>query len=118
LFLVKNEDFKKHKGEYLEMIVRKKGIKIKNLTDAVGYDRSTFYNHIKAPNLSFAILARYGKVLNHDFSVDYPELNNPVDYLSKVIETFEEMEKDRDYWRDRFLELAEKVAEDYKRRRR
>lgn len=107
MFLVKSIDLKKHRGEYLNGVVRKKGIKIKVLTELAGYDRSTFYNHIKDPNLPYTILAKYGKIMHHDFALDYPELaiNTPVD--PTAITTFEEMEKDRDRWKIKYEALSE-----------
>jgi hypothetical protein len=107
LFIVKNEHFKKHKGEYLNELVRKKGIKIKVLTAAAGYDRSSFYNHIKEPNLSFGILIRYGKVLNHDFAEEFPEMkadrkNNVAPPMS-----YDELETDRDNWKEKYFQVAE-----------
>ncbi len=107
MFLVKNEDIKKHKGEYLNWVVRKKGIKIKVLTELAGYDRSTFYNHIKNPNLPYSVMARYGKALNHDFLAEYPEFQNSHENMMLVISTFEEMEQDRDKWRSKYLAVSD-----------
>lgn len=110
---MKNSDFKKHKGELLDYVVRKKGIKIKALAAEAGFDRSTYYNHIKDANLPYPVISKYGEVLNYDFSKEYPEIPANTTYEAKEITTFEEMEKDRNYWRKRFLDLAEKVAENY-----
>jgi len=107
LFIVKNEDFKKHKGEYLNELVRKKGIKIKVLTQAAGYDRSSFYNHIKDPHLSFGILARYGKVLNHDFAEEFPEMNAGQKSPVKPAMSYDELETDRDSWKEKYFQVAE-----------
>lgn len=115
MFLVKKEDFKKHKGEYLNSVVRKRGITIKALTASAGFDRTTYYHHIADPHLPYKVIARYGEVLNFDFSGEYPEIKLPQHSESHEITTFEEMERDRNYWRSRFLELAEKVADNYKR---
>jgi hypothetical protein len=107
LFIVKNKDFNKHKGEYLNGLVRKKGIKIKVLTAAAGYDRSSFYNHIKDPNLSFAILIRYGKVLNHDFAEEFPEMKIHHKNDVQPAMSYEELEKDRDSWKEKYFQVAE-----------
>jgi hypothetical protein len=107
LFIVKNEDFKKHKGEYLNELVRKKGIKIKVLTQAAGFDRSTFYNHIKQPNLSFGILLKYGKILNHDFSEEYPEMNVHQKKPVQPVMSYDEVVQDRDNWKEKYFQVAE-----------
>lgn len=104
---MKKLDTKKHRGEYLNELVRKKGIKIKVLTELAGYDRSTFYNHIKDPNLPYTILAKYGKIMHHDFSIDFPELAGATVSELTEITTFEEMEKDRDRWKSKYEALSE-----------
>ena len=104
---MKNEDFKKHKGEYLNGLVRKKGIKIKVLTQAAGFDRSTFYNHIKQPNLSFGILLKYGKILNHDFAEEYPEMNVNQKKPAQPVMSYDELLEERDSWREKYFQVAE-----------
>lgn len=104
---MKNEDFYKHRGEYLNWLVRKKGIKISVLTKLADYDRSTFYNHIKDPNLPFTILMRYGHVLGHNFATSYPELAGVSNADLLPITTFEEMEKDRDKWKNKYEALVD-----------
>lgn len=107
MFLVKNDDFKKHKGEFLNQLVRRKGIKIKVLTRAAGFDRSTFYNHIKQPNLSFAILAKYGAILNHDFAEEFPEMKAEGNPPAQAAVSYEDLEKDRDSWKEKYFQVAE-----------
>lgn len=110
MFLVKNSDIKKHKGEYLNWVVRTKGIKITVLTAKVGVDRSTFYNHIKDPGLPYAVIVKYGKILNHDFSAVYPKMPSENHENSPMITTFEEMEKDRDWWKSKYQDLEARLA--------
>ncbi|QNK61260.1 hypothetical protein H7F33_11835 [Pedobacter sp. PAMC26386] len=112
---MKKGDFKKHKGEYLDYIVRNTGITIKALTTFAGFDRSSYYNHILDPHLPYKVISKYGEVLHHDFSDQYPEERTAKSSDPNEITTFEEMKKDRDYWRSRFLDLAEKVADNYKK---
>ncbi|MET1055385.1 MAG: hypothetical protein ABWY16_08765 [Pedobacter sp.] len=105
--MVKNKDFKIHKGEFLNGLVRKKGIKIKVLTQAAGFDRSTFYNHIKQPNLSFGILLKYGKILNHDFAEDFPEMITDQKKPSSVQPSYEELAEEKDYWKEKYFHMLE-----------
>jgi hypothetical protein len=116
LFRVKSNDFKKHKGEYLNWVVRTKGIKITVLTAKVGVDRSTFYNHIKDPSLPYHVISKYGEILNHDFSAEYPKEQVEKEQQPPVITTFDEMEKDRDFWKSKYLDLESKLAELINRR--
>lgn len=104
---MKNEDLKKHRGEYLNWLVRKKGIKIVVLTRLAGYDRSTFYNHIRDQNLPYAILLKYEKGLNHDFSIDYPDIRGNIGEDMPEISTYEEMKIDRDKWKHKYDAITE-----------
>jgi len=118
LFIVKNEDFKKHKGEYLNELVRKKGIKIKVLTEAAGFDRSTFYNHIKRRNLPFGILSKYGQVLNHDFAELFPEMNTEANTSLQPAMSYDEVVQDRDIWKEKYFQVAELYHECMRQQKR
>lgn len=39
-----------------------------------GYQPNTMYGHFRNPELSDAILVKYGKAIPFDFSIEYPEL--------------------------------------------
>lgn len=111
MFLVENKDFKKDKGEYLNWIVRANGIKITVLTEKAGVDRSTFYNHIKEPDLPYHIIAKYGEVLHHDFSDAYSKKEQKYTPAVTNVITLSEIEKDRDYWKNKYLNLEAKIRE-------
>jgi hypothetical protein len=62
--------------------------------------------------LSYEILAHYGAVLKHDFSLDLPEFRK---YTMEESEppygppkTLDEAIEQREYWRERFYQLMEK----------
>ncbi len=83
------------------------------ITNRAGYNRSSYYNHILKPDLSFTILTKYGKALGHDFSRELPEiqpymrLDEPTPGYQTNLTT-EELIKQRDLWKDKYLELLEK----------
>jgi hypothetical protein len=108
---VKNKDIKQHKGELLNKVVRSHGIKITALTNKVGVDRSTFYNHIKDPILPYDDIAKYGAVLNYDFSSAYSRSTIVKQEDQKKITTFDEMERNRDFWKSKYLALKQKIIE-------
>lgn len=113
MFLVKKEHIKNHKGQLLDSTVRKSGMTITAVARAAGYDRSTFYNHIKEDKLPYKIILRYGKALKHDFSDEYPEEKAAKASDAKEIISFEDMEKERDYWRDKYHALADRVLDKF-----
>lgn len=64
-----------HRGEILAQAAAKTDLSVIQIARRAGYKtRGSFYNHIKNPNLSFTILEKYGKILNHDFSEDIPAM--------------------------------------------
>ncbi len=85
---------------------------MREIIEKAGYKYPTFYVHIKNDDLSYQILARYGKALNHDFSIEFPEMldhimnDDAVVYPEKL--SFEEMTNDRDKWRTKFISLNER----------
>lgn len=101
------------RGKILEKVFKTSGFSLTALSKRVGYDRTTVYRHFAKPDLEFPILLKYGKALNHDFSVDFPELLN---YFNKVQEpmaaysvaTLAEALKERDFWKDKYISLLEK----------
>jgi hypothetical protein len=111
LFLVKKQESTKHRGEYLKAAVKRSGFKISALTEAAKYDRSSYYNHIADPFLPIRILHKYSKVLKEDFSKDFPEIKDFEERTSAItITTFEEMEADRDFWKEKYFDLVDKLA--------
>jgi hypothetical protein len=109
---LKKQESIKHRGEYLKAAVKHAGVKISALTQAIQYDRSSYYNHIADPFLPFMILYKYSRVLKQDFTKDFPEIK---DFEEKristiTITTFEEMEADRDFWKDKYFDLVDKLA--------
>ena len=113
MFLVKKEDIKNHKGELLDAIVRTSGMTITAVAKAAGYDRTSYYNHILEAQLPYKIISKYGKALRHDFSGEYPEEKAADTSNSTEIISYEEMEKERNYWRDKYYALADKVLDKF-----
>lgn len=107
---MKKQESTKHRGEYLKAAVKKSGFKITALTQGAGYDRSSYYNHITDPFLPLRILYKYAKVLKQDFSKDFPEIKDFEERSSTTINTFEEMERDRNFWKEKYFELVDKLA--------
>lgn len=106
----------KHRGEILEKVVRNSKISLTRIAEAIGYNRTSIYNHFKEPDLDFGILFKYGRALEHDFTVEFPE-------MSSYMALFTEPPKDKkalslgeaqaqiDYWRDKYINLLEKYNE-------
>lgn len=111
------------RGNVLEKIFKTSGISLTELAKRVSYNRTTVYRHFTKSDLEFSILVKYGRALNHDFTVEFPEMQN---YFSSIQEpinaysnhTLAEALKERDYWKDKYISLLEKhnalIAKSYK----
>ncbi|MGE8423695.1 MAG: hypothetical protein ACN6PI_12745 [Sphingobacterium siyangense] len=65
-----------HRGKILHEVLKKHPRRIKDIVEDAGYKYGTFYKHKNNPDLSFEIIAKYGKVINKDFSVEFPDMAN------------------------------------------
>jgi AcrR family transcriptional regulator len=100
--------------EYIKNLNPK--VTVADLARKLEYDRTTIYQHFNNDKLDYSIIFKYGKVLRHDFSVEFPEM---LDYVSTVSEplaayqtmTVAEALIERDYWKDKYISLMEKHHE-------
>jgi len=98
----------KHRGEVLNRVVTRLKVNKTKLAERIGYDRTTYYSHIKKEDLDFAILWAYGKAIPYDFTREFPEMETYILEDNKEIRNFEEMKTDRDKWREKYYDLLEK----------
>ena len=63
-----------HRGEVVEVLVRKSGIKIITLAKKIGKNPGTIYNWFSYPNLGWDKIEKIGKVIGHDFRIEFPEM--------------------------------------------
>jgi hypothetical protein len=112
---VKSKKSSTHRGEILQTIATESGLSITSLVKRVGYSRSSYYNHILDPQLDFGILEQYGKVLMHDFSINFPEMNNqvlredPEEYNKPS--SIEQAIKMAEKWKAKYYAILEKYHE-------
>jgi DNA-binding XRE family transcriptional regulator len=93
-----------HRGSIVEKTIRKSGYSITKLAKKIGISRNTFYNKFKNPDLSYNFIMEIGRIIHHDFTIDFPEIKEEVDLLEKD-QTKELWEIERKY-----AELLEKHA--------
>lgn len=71
-----------HRGKILHEILKNHPRRIKDIVEEAGYKYGTFYKHKNDPELSYEIIAKYGKVISRDLSVEFPEM---ADYPSLAL---------------------------------
>lgn len=120
--LLKTKEKNIHRGEILEEAVRRSPLKITQLVKRMGISRSSYYNHIADPHLPFETLEQYGKVLQYDFTQDFPSMARYA-FEEEVApygepSTLEEAVQQRDYWKNKYLVLLEEYLQEVKANRR
>lgn len=63
-----------HRGKVLHQVADAHPSSIKDIVDATGYKYGTFFKHIKTKDLAFSIIAKYGRAMKKDFSIEFPEM--------------------------------------------
>jgi hypothetical protein len=102
-----------HRGEVLKEAVKKSRYKISRLIKLARISRGTYYNHIQNADLSFEKLEMYGKIINYDFSADFPDMqryivSEPASHYDPLPNTIEEAIKEIVRLREKCRELTEK----------
>jgi hypothetical protein len=102
-----------HRGEVLQAAVNNSDLRITQITKRAGYSRSSYYHHISDPVLSYDILEAYGKVINYDFTDDFPEMQkymmqDPTEDYGKL--TLEEAVNKYHLCNEKYLALFEKYT--------
>ena len=103
-----------HRGKLLKSIIHKSNISIFELSKTLEYSIDAIHHHIEMETLDFKLLSAYGDVLNYDFSIDFPEMAaNLVTQEEMETEDFnyDELIKDRDHRKLKYIQLLEKHNE-------
>lgn len=105
---------KPHVGKILHEVAKRHKLTIIQIVEDAGYkNQSIFYRHIAQPNLPFNILYKYARAMNYYFNRELPEFSIWLNQNSLVKESvgqlnYDELEKERDYWKDKYYALLEK----------
>lgn len=117
----------KHRGEILKDVVTKwcksNGWSMVALSKKLGQDYSTTHRHFHNADLPLHTIKKYGRAMNHDFRVEFPEIDEE-DVYSVPRDEFGEIDsrgyqpvtllqaiQQRDSWRDKYYDLLEKHNE-------
>lgn len=103
------------RGQVLAALVEASGKNKEEVAARAGYSRSAYYKHIENPNLDYHILMAYGRALHHDFTEEFPdmpqyEVEDLESLYGKKPETLEEALQQKEFWKNKYLELMEKYT--------
>jgi lambda repressor-like predicted transcriptional regulator len=106
-----------HQGQIVEKIVRKNGYSISAIARIINVNRRTVYNWFNLPILKTSVIYQIAQAIKHDFSVEFPELFKPEDFVFKnksslsaehqaqIVEAEIEL-----IWKERYLDLLERYT--------
>jgi len=109
---VKSKRTKLNRGQILATAVEATGLNKEEVATRAGYSRSSYYKHIDNPNLDYHILIAYGKAIRHDFTDTFPDMpkylvEDPEEPYGQP-QTIEEAIRQREVWKNKYIELLEK----------
>lgn len=101
-----------HRGKVLHEAARHHPKKIKDIVEAAGYKYGTFYKHKNEAKLSYEIIAKYGKAMDKDFSIEFPEMASMPSLLipdyNKGIKTSQQFQNDTQELKEKYFALLDK----------
>ena len=102
-------------GEIVELVIRRHGLSITEVSRRLQVSRRSVYNWFTQQNLSLNIICRIGEILDYDFSIDMPDLfNNSEDQKANkqhFKQTMGDYQNSASYWRNKYISLLEKHNE-------
>ncbi len=105
-----------NKGKIVELVIRRNSLSISELSRRLHVSRRSIYNWFEQSELNLDVICKIGEVLDHDFSLDFPDLFNTKE--SKLFDarnflgTQEETQQNSvSYWRNKYINLLERHNE-------
>jgi lambda repressor-like predicted transcriptional regulator len=104
-------------GQIIERRVRICGYSISALARLVNVNRRSVYNWFNQPMLKTDIIYQIGHAIEHDFSIEFPDLFKPEDFqfdkknLLSIEQRMLQIEAEKELiWKERYLALLERFT--------
>ena len=104
-------------GQIVERVVRRNKVSISELARRLQVNRRSVYNWFDQKTLKIDIICKIGHVLNHDFSVDFPEAFGERGFgamenlIASVTDGEHKHPNSVHYWMVKYISLLEKYNE-------
>jgi hypothetical protein len=107
-----------HQGKTIEQIIRRSGNSFTRVARLTKVSRRSVYNWFSQPKLNPLIIHKIGCVINHDFSIEFPDLFSPEDFklgqdpmLAENSEGKRNLEEEVAMWKDKYIQILERYNE-------
>lgn len=103
-----------HQGKTIEQIIRRSGNSFTRVARLTKVSRRSVYNWFSQPKLNPLIIHKIGCVINHDFSIEFPDLFSPEDFkpvnsapVPELAQEKRNLEEEVSMWKDKYIEILE-----------
>lgn len=98
-----------HRGEKVEIAIRKSGMTIAEVARRLKKSRRHIYNLFEDPSVPIDIVLQIGKIIHYNFALDIPEIKDDKtiqdsSFHQHNISSGQEVE----FWKEKYLILLEK----------
>ncbi|SIT13503.1 hypothetical protein [Belliella pelovolcani] len=104
-----------HRGKILKSIVKAHAKTGSKIASDAGYKDGTIYKHFQKQDLPFEIIMKYGIAMNHDVSIEFPEIINEPSYpnFKNKLNSLNSIKSDNieNEWKEKYHTLLEKHHE-------
>jgi hypothetical protein len=104
-----------HQGHIVEKIIRRNGHSITDIARQSEVNRRSVYNWFNQRRLKPDVIIKIGRLINHDFSKELPDLftsddfvNGPKKILSVGLMDSEQEIITVNHWKDKYIDLLER----------
>jgi lambda repressor-like predicted transcriptional regulator len=104
-----------HRGQIIEMVIRREGYSISELARLAKVNRRSIYYWFNQQYLKTEIIYQIGIYIKHDFSIEFPHIFKPEDFKQlntfgsiSIVKNSSQERLDSEYWKDKYLDILEK----------
>jgi predicted transcriptional regulator len=107
-----------HQGKTIEQVIRRSGHSFSRVARLTKVSRRSVYNWLNQSQVNPQIIQKIGKVINHDFSIEFPELFSSEDFSevpaqpgSPAAPVLSSLEEEVSKWKNKYIEILERYNE-------
>jgi predicted transcriptional regulator len=104
-----------HQGKTIEQVIRRSGHSFSRVARLTKVSRRSVYNWLNQPQVNPQIIQKIGRVINHDFSVEFPELFSSEDFSEAPAQAgpaaasaMPNLEEEVSKWKNKYIEILER----------
>ena len=96
-----------HRGEIIEKAIRESGYSITTVAQRLGKSRRWMYLLFENPTVSIELILQIGKIIYHDFSLDFPEIIQGKKVTNEPENKGHAIKEEVSFWKEKYFTLLE-----------